>query len=220
MHQNTLLKEVMSYLEDDPIAMVEVPDTISDPRHHRVEAVKKVPSRIGLIFGDCLQNLRSTLDYLIYELVVANGGQPNRKHMFPIAMSSDQYERDIQNNKIKGVPPLAAAYIDSLQPFLRQAPKGSPLYFIDELTNLNKHRRPILTGVPGTKKEPLYDFPHIIGLIRGSETPEGPVTDNTVRLWVGLGDDPGFNMEVFTLTDQLKRYVGDEVLPLFEKFFK
>jgi hypothetical protein len=219
MHHDLLKIAVVAYLNSSPIGMVEMPDSVPGQTHHRIQPIKKVPGRIGLLFGDCLQNLRSTLDYLVYELVLANGGTPNRKHMFPIATTEDQYQRYIQNGKVRGIHPHAMMYIESLQPFLLQIPKISPLYLIDELTNLNKHRRPILAGVQGTKKDLIYDFPHIIGIINAAEVADGPITESTLRLWVGVGDEPALNMEVVSLIEILTFYVRNETLPLFERFF-
>jgi hypothetical protein len=38
--------------------------------------VGSMPTRFGLIAGDMLQCMRSSLDYLVWELVLANGQQP------------------------------------------------------------------------------------------------------------------------------------------------
>jgi hypothetical protein len=219
MHHDLLKIAVKNYLSSSPVGLVEMPDSVPGQTHHRVQPVKKVPARIGLIFGDCLQNLRSTLDYLVYELVLANGGTPNRKHMFPIAITEDQYQRDIQTGKLRGVHPRAITYIEALQPFLLQTAKVSPLYYIDELTNLNKHRRPILAGVQGTKEDLLYNFPHIVGTINAADFPGGPITESTFRLWVGVGDEPALNVEVVLLVEVLTFYIRNEAIPLFEGFF-
>src|ERR1035438_3887386 len=41
-------------------------------------------SKASLIIGDCLQNFRSSLDYLVWELVTAANNIPDIKHPFPI----------------------------------------------------------------------------------------------------------------------------------------
>src|ERR1700728_1796639 len=38
---------------------------------------------LSLIFGDMLYNLRATLDYLAWQLVLSNGGQPSIDTRFP-----------------------------------------------------------------------------------------------------------------------------------------
>lgn len=40
--------------------------------------------RWGLIAGDCVHNLRSALDHLAVQLVIANGGAAGNKTSFPI----------------------------------------------------------------------------------------------------------------------------------------
>jgi hypothetical protein len=42
--------------------------------HFRSEA--PIPDKWGAILGDCVHNLRSALDLLVVELVLANGGVP------------------------------------------------------------------------------------------------------------------------------------------------
>jgi hypothetical protein len=65
----------------------------------------------------------------------------------------------------------------------------------------------------------IYDFPHIIGIINAAEVADGPITESTLRLWVGVGDEPALNMEVVSLIEILTFYVRNETLPLFERFF-
>jgi len=54
--------------------------------------VGSVPARFGLIAGDILQCMRSSLDYLVWELVLANGQQPNGQNAFPISLTMCDYK--------------------------------------------------------------------------------------------------------------------------------
>jgi hypothetical protein len=178
---------------------------------------RDVSPTLGLIFGDCIQNLRSSLDYLINELVEANGGKPNRKHMFPVALTRDQYERDV-TQKLNGIHPKAAIYIDALQPYLLSDPKNSPLYVLDELTNHGKHRRPIVTLLTSSDVEPPFPMPHMRALghfpVPGTET----LKKVPLWLWVGVGEEPVKGGEVITVLNSLAAFIGNEVFPLFKQF--
>lgn len=51
---------------------------------YRAVAVPELDDRWALVLGDCVHNLRSALDYLVYELVRANGGEPDERTEFPV----------------------------------------------------------------------------------------------------------------------------------------
>ena len=220
IHYQALSAAVNAYLNDSPAGLVEQPDSTPEMTHHRVQGIKKVPGQAGLILGDCIQNLRSTLDYLVAELALANGTIPNRKHMFPIAMNVEQHRNDFKGEKLRGINPVAVGLIEAIQPCWMTEPKDSPLYVIDELTNLNKHRRPIVTGIQGTTAPPIGNMPHIVGIVRGADKPGSPVTEHVFRLWVGLAEEPAMNAEVVTLVEILTAHLRNVILPLFEQFLK
>lgn len=83
----------------------------------KVGNVGAVPARFGLIAGDMLQCMRSSLDYLIWELVLANGEQPDSQNAFPISLTVSSHNNEVTKRKrLKGVHPTACALTDTLQP--------------------------------------------------------------------------------------------------------
>ena len=50
---------------------------------YRAVAVPELDPKWTLLLGDCIHNLRSALDQLVYELVRANGGKPALRTHFP-----------------------------------------------------------------------------------------------------------------------------------------
>lgn len=146
-----------------------------------------VPAAIGLIAGDALQCMRSSLDYLVWELVEANGGTPDRQNAFPISLSETYYKREVDGRqRLRGMRPEAATRIDLLQPYRLPAEqrKGSPLALLDELANINKHRRVLLTNLQTVILEEPLPFPHIASSLSalmptGQSTPSSP----TASLW-------------------------------------
>jgi hypothetical protein len=96
--------------------------------------------RLGLLFGDMISNLRTTLDYLVWQLVLAAGSRPGRRTGFPVVRKEKDW--DVQSRAaLRGVAPDWTAEIKARQPF--QRPAGVPSACDpDHVNNLNKHRFP------------------------------------------------------------------------------
>jgi len=95
---------------------------------------------LALIFGDILGNLRTSLDYLVWQLVLAGGGTPSRTTAFPVARSR-RFWREQSEEMLQGVAPEWVAKIKSVQPYhVKDRPELHPLAILDHVNNLNKHR--------------------------------------------------------------------------------
>src|SRR5260370_38139306 len=117
-----------------------------DSRYGKIrsmDAVASVPDQIALVAGDVLQNLRSALDHLAYQLYRKGGGAPGtgRHVSFPIYESKQAYD-DNKVRRTRGMTQAAIAKIESLTPY-----KGANdiLWHINELNNIDKHRIILLT---------------------------------------------------------------------------
>jgi hypothetical protein len=87
--------------------------------------------------GEIVHNLRTALDHLAGQLVLAAGNQPTKGVTgFPIAESIAGYE-SIKGRKVKGMRTQAIERIDAFMPY-----KGGNDEFwrIHELDNIDKHR--------------------------------------------------------------------------------
>jgi hypothetical protein len=97
---------------------------------------------LALIFSDMLYNLRAALDYIAWQLVLANGGQPGRHTSFPCV--SDQAKwNDAVDKPLKDIDNRWVAEIAKLQPFdasYTGAPEHHPFAILDAANNLCKHR--------------------------------------------------------------------------------
>ena len=124
-----------------------VPEANSPPNQttFRVKPKIPIPDNIGLFVGDCLQNLRTSLDYLVWELVLAAKNTPGKKNMFPICLVLKSFQDAQGAGRLQGVDPAAVALIESIQPYHDGQPKATSLAVLDELTNINKHRHLLLT---------------------------------------------------------------------------
>ena len=238
-HFKSLEPEILQYFESNPGKMVAEPHTSDDEAIFTFQAQGPIPARFGLIIGDCPQNLRSSLDYLVWELVLAANSQPGKHNMFPICGTQDGFRDAVsKRRRLLGVHPDLIAEIDALQPYhLGQDFGKSILWALDELTNINKHRRVLLTSLMagqaqreniverngetwyhvGPGPTPVFDgdtkfgpFP-VIG---------GQVHVNTQLIAVmAFGEGAARGMEISLCMSEWIRYISEKLLPPFKKFF-
>src|SRR5437879_1074152 len=107
-HIKSLETELVAYFQTHPGKVVRDEDSPTDNPSFRFVLKEPIPARFGLIIGDCLQNLRSSLDYLVWELVLAANNKPNDRNMFPICGKPESFEKAIgESKRLKGVHPDA-----------------------------------------------------------------------------------------------------------------
>ena len=217
-HFEELKQELESYYKSHP-GDISVERTVE---RVRLEYVPKtpVPARFGLIAGDCLQTLRSSLDYLVWELVLANGQTPSYSNMFPITTSGDQFDNQLKRNRLQGVSEAALHLIASIQPFNIAEPETHPLAVLDSLTNINKHRRVILTDLVGSFSEPSIRHMHL--RIKVAETTVNGDILRSFPVWASVRFAEGIpkGCEITSTLDALATTIGDEILPSFIRLFE
>ena len=136
-----------------------------------VTKADEVPESIALITGDIIQNLRSALDHLAFQLcVVGSGSRTSGRHIyFPIAEDAAAYKL-AKSKKTKGLAQHAKDTIDALNPYRGG---NDTLWKIHELNNLDKHR--LLVTVGSSVRS--FDLgAHMVATMRKS-FPELPVPD-------------------------------------------
>ena len=107
----------------------------------------RIPWRFSIITGETLYHLRSSLDHLVWQLVIREGKvSPGGQHQFPIYNQRPATKKGIAifEGKIEGVPVAAKAAIERLQPYQLLTPAKRdlhPLGVLSELNNADKHRR-------------------------------------------------------------------------------
>lgn len=127
------------------------PDTGRGSDWRRVRVVTDdVPlDPFSVVIGDILHNLRSTLDHLVYSLSEKHTGSPlpdklAKDSEFPIFRCPDG---KAINRRIRGMHPDAQARIRDLQPYQRPNFALDPLWILQELSNVDKHRLLIIGAV-------------------------------------------------------------------------
>src|SRR5438128_2720160 len=59
------------------------------------------PRNLSIVAGDCLYNLRSALDHLVWQLVLSNPPhRPTKKNMFPICTSESALHKQINMGRL------------------------------------------------------------------------------------------------------------------------
>lgn len=131
------------------------------------------PISWSVIFGEILYNLRSALDHLVWQLVLANGQTPGRHNAFPITNDAQGWEK-IKDNLLNGVSSRHKSMIGYLQPHsggINLPFDVSKFKLLDDLSNTEKHRYMIVAFI-------AYMGPANDGIL-GIDPPE--LVDSSVR---------------------------------------
>ncbi len=163
-----------------------------------------VPAEFRLIIGDCLHNLRSALDNLVYDLAVRHHGSSplpdpfDRCTEFPIFGDREWKEWE-RRKKIGCVHPRAQAIIKRLQPHNRGDEFASdPLWKLHELNNMDKHRVPHVVQMAISAWTDFADAPHVprtINLNLGPFEDGAEIMSYTPHLSVTEGFDPEMHVD-------------------------
>jgi hypothetical protein len=139
-----LATTVSDFLKTNPYAV----GTKRNPetRHliYYLVSVADVPPCVAAIAGEVLQSLRSALDLVAYQLVLAGNGKPGAfdKISYPIFASLRDYEAG-KAGRIPGLSKPAIKVVDATKPY-----KGGndPLWQIHKLNIVDKHRLMLTVG--------------------------------------------------------------------------
>lgn len=116
-----------------------------------LEATEQPPAHLSLIVGDCVHNLRSSLDNLMLELAfVYKRGRVSKgiegDSMFPIFTTDIAQDPECLkkfNRMARGIDPKAKSIIEGLQPYKRgDWFQHDPLWQLNWLNIEDKHRLP------------------------------------------------------------------------------
>jgi hypothetical protein len=105
------------------------------------------PIGMSLVIGDCVQNLRASLDHIIWHITPdqEKAEHPKRPE-FPICANADDY-MNRGARAVETLPSALKALVESKQPYNTHAnPTESPLLWLNELSNIDKHRRIHVVG--------------------------------------------------------------------------
>ncbi len=144
-HAQTLDREIRGWIEGEPDLIVA--ERKDDAEGRRIEWRFRpdvvVDPAWSLLIGDCIHNLRSALDHLALALAVRHSGHLSRKaertSEFPIFGPRQMTSTECRD-RIGCIDPLAQTLIQGLQPHHASPYDKHPLWLIQDLDNVDKHR--------------------------------------------------------------------------------
>lgn len=151
-HIHELESEIQRFKESDPYKVVRDQEPDTEDWVFRLRVHSSLPLRCNAIVGDIIHNLRSSLDNLAWQLVLANGGKPTKQTAFPISDSADEFEAT-GLRKVKGASDEAKKLIKRLIPYRG----GSDAFWrLHQLSIVDKHR--LMATVGGAHENVIIDF--------------------------------------------------------------
>jgi hypothetical protein len=240
-HLLELQTEIERYFETNPGRVIRVEDGNPDEYTGIFQASGPIPGRLPIIMGDCLQNLRSALDYLVWELVLAANEVPGRHNMFPICSTLRAFENQLEKKRLAGLKPEAVAEMRTLQPYNHGKDfEKTLLWILDDLCNINKHRRVLTTDLYGgpsdlewsPKDGQILAKVDLASIRKGAKIgpfpivdgPKGPGiridADPKIAVIIAVDEGPARGMDIGLILTELLKYVEFGVLPKFQRFFE
>jgi hypothetical protein len=242
-HLAPIKAEIETCLENCSVLSERDPDVNS--RFHFTLSFPAPSLRLGVIIGECLYDLRSALDHIVWQLVLRNGVTPNHENMFPICLTPDGFARSVKKNRLRGVSVPAHALIESLQPYKTPATDTHlhPLWVLNQLMNIDKHRALTLAAIRSGKNdvsfigedgriiedgdrfitskipEILRDGTHVVIDAPDIPEPEKVSVQFKTQLFVAFEDAPVTDLEVNTIMNGVFKFVKNRLVPSFEPFF-
>lgn len=100
----------------------------------------EVPLRFAVLAGEIIHHLRSSLDHLVYALIIQNGGTPTKNNQFPICATTEKFDQACTSGMINGVSPSAKQLIMAVQPYTSTTPDDTILHVVNQYDIFDKHR--------------------------------------------------------------------------------
>ena len=126
-----------TFNDTNPYAVSIKEDVRIGKRFYYVSKINSLPDSIATIAADVIQNLRSPLDHIAYQLVLDGRGglKPDWDVYYPICRSAVDYPAK-RGGRIKGVGQAVIDAIDATEPY--KGGNGHVLWQLNELNNPNK----------------------------------------------------------------------------------
>ena len=141
-HIEAFEERLKTWLRDKSYHLVRDPNTPALQKAMLLRSEPIEPSMLCIV-GDAVHNLRSALDHLAYSVAIANGAASGqlKKVSFTARRDEGCFRKDIRK-EIAALGDDWVAFVEDLQPYLNG--RGSDLYAICQLDNIDKHRNLLL----------------------------------------------------------------------------
>jgi hypothetical protein len=104
---------------------------------------------LPLMIGDCVHNLRSALDHLVYRLALENRASPSAasKTFFPIYLKKTTFDKRVEKLVKPFIDSTAFAEIEKCQPYSAyDVPEEADIWILSQLDIFDKHRLLVVAG--------------------------------------------------------------------------
>jgi hypothetical protein len=144
-HIDMLTSNIQTFFDSKPYQISTRRDSQTRRLDYYVSNLKQVPISFATTAGDAIQNLRTALDHLAYQLYLVGSptGGNERLIQFPIGQDAAHYANQ-RNRTTMGMRSDAITMLDSLE--LYKGGKGHKFWVLQELNNADKHRFLIAVG--------------------------------------------------------------------------
>ncbi|MGP8092087.1 MAG: hypothetical protein ACLP72_02070 [Candidatus Sulfotelmatobacter sp.] len=155
-HIQELTAALLNFKKGEPYKLATKEDPQTRCLVYYITKADDIPVAVPLIAGDALQNIRTSLDHLAWQLVPVYERSPHTA--FPIFDDAPKYQAG-KTQRIKGMPKAAVDAIDATKPY-----KGGDdrLWRLHRLNNIDKHRLLITIGAAF---QSVNVGPHMLGLM-------------------------------------------------------
>lgn len=135
-HVGELDSAIDAFFQTNPYRVSQEDDRQLGGIRYVLRVVGTIPVGIPVIVGDVLHNLRSAMDHIVGQLVLANGGSVERHHCFPVVELAKNYQ-SFATRALDGVRQEAIDLVAGTKPY-----KGGDddLWHIHQMNNIDKHR--------------------------------------------------------------------------------
>lgn len=190
------------------------------------------PIELPVLVGEVVHQLRSAVEHIAHGLVVASGAQPTRSTVFPVLV-----ERSRALKVHGGVTATALTMVDAVQPYQCSVPMTHPLYVLDRMWNIDKHRTLHVTTASLSNSQIFMASPDgnallggqfqtsvlrdgsVIGVFSFNEAPDPDCEiEASAQTFLALADEGPWQSDVHVtlLLDRLYDYLTLSLVPDFE----
>jgi hypothetical protein len=115
----------------------------------RLTECQPINPALPLMIGDCLHNLRSALDHLVYRLALKNGASREfaDKTFFPIYLTKTRFDDRVKKLVKPFIGSTALTEIEKCQPYSAyDVPEEADIWILSQLDIFDKHRLLVIAG--------------------------------------------------------------------------
>jgi hypothetical protein len=158
-HIDNLDCAILRFRRKNPYTVIREDEPDSGDAIYRARVTATPPVYWATFAGDAAHNLRSALDLLIWQLVLANSGTPGKHTMFPIAENASDYKPG-GGRYVSGICDDAKEVLDALKPY-----KGGndALWRLHRLDANDKHQ--LLAVIAAAYESFVVDFTEVLSIM-------------------------------------------------------